>query len=144
MIAKNCSWFCVLLCSTLLIAAGCGQRKGDLRGTVSFEGKKLAMGQVWVIGSDSLPYYGVIQDDGTYVVKGLPTGECRIAVNSPNPAETLRAGRGDSGRPVSTDREPGDPKKWIAIPERYNMHDTSKITCTITSGENTMEIKLSK
>ena len=131
----------LLTWSLLLLVAGCGKGKGDLQGTVTFEGKKLAMGQVWVIGSDSLAYYGAIQDDGSYVVKDIPTGECKIAVNSGNPADTGGGGRAGGSR-LSNEKLPGDPKRWFAIPEAYNMHATSKLTFNIERGNNAFDIKL--
>jgi hypothetical protein len=112
---------------------------------VSFEGKKLAMGQVYVIGSDSNPYYAVIGEDGVYAFKDLPGGICKIAVNSPNPAAA--GGRKDGGkdRPKDADNKPADdPKKWIAIPLSYGDQSTSQLEFDIKGGENAFDIKMVK
>src|SRR5437879_2712203 len=68
------------------LMVGCGGGQGDLSGKVIMtEGGKtrtLAMGSVMVIGRDGRPYYSEIEDDGSYKVTGVPTGEATIVVTS--------------------------------------------------------------
>lgn len=133
-----------------LVTAGCGKGRGDLHGTVSLEGKKLVMGTVWIIASDSMPYYAPISEDGRYAFKNVPAGEAKVAVYSPDPrgSKGRRDGdRGEDPRLRLEEKEAGpkvDPKKWFPIPERYAFHYSSPLTVTINPGDTQFDIRLTK
>src|SRR6266540_2042684 len=71
-----------------VLTVGCGGQ-GNLNGkvTITEDGKtrSLAMGSVMVIASDNKPYYGEIKPDGSYQVSGVPAGNAKVVVNSPDP-----------------------------------------------------------
>lgn len=133
--------------AALFTSAGCGAAKSDVSGTVSYMGKSLAMGQVLIVASDSNPYYGDITEDGTYRITGVPTGEAKVAVSSANPA---LVGKGRGGEIAERLKKVGekpaapvvDPKKWFAIPEKYETHTTSGLTMSVTGGTTTHNISL--
>jgi hypothetical protein len=130
-----------------LVAAGCGG-VGSVTGTVTFQNKTVASGTVVVVGSDLLPYYGKIEDDGTYTVPSVPTGFAKIAVFSPGP-DTAGPARPEppAARPGGGRRMParvfhGDPQKWFRLPDRYRDFDKSGLSMTVTSGENRRDLEL--
>jgi hypothetical protein len=137
----------ISLCAFTL--CGCsGGGVGVVSGKVTFNNKSLAMGQVIVVGVDSMPYYGIIEDDGTYKVTGVPAGPAKVAVSSTDPRNTGRASRpapdgGGPPRPGMGNGTPlGDPKKWFPIPEKYLDFNASGITLTVERGENPFNIDL--
>jgi len=147
-------------CMCLALLSGCGAGRGDVRGRVTYRGKPLRLGDVMVVGSDSLAYYGQIKEDGTYLVRGVACGPARLAVDSPDPrADGLARRRQKSGRPqlpaklekihgvklpARSRSEPpkADAGKWFAIPRRYGSHETSGLTLTVGRGNNAHDIDL--
>jgi hypothetical protein len=127
---------------------------------VSYQGKPLRLGDVMVVGSDSLAYYGQIQDDGTYLVRGVACGPARLAVDSPDPRVDGLAQREQRSRrpqwqadlekthgvklpPRSRSELPRvDLRKWFAIPPRYGSHETSGLSLTVGRGNNAHDIDL--
>src|SRR5438132_3725963 len=80
---------CLLVRSALTITlltpiVGCGG-KGDVSGQVTFKGKPLVFGTVQFEANDKTFKQGNINRDGTYSIDGVPVGEAKVAVNSPNP-----------------------------------------------------------
>jgi hypothetical protein len=145
-----------LLC-LLSAITGCGRAKGDVHGRVIFQDRTgktrpVASGSVMVIGGDSLPYYGPIQQDGSFTISGVPTGQARATVSSPDP-------RGGSARGATKGRR-GDPdagvaaagrgpqalavsiEDWFPIPAKYADPQTSGLSLTISAGMNPFEILL--
>jgi hypothetical protein len=140
---------CCLFCLALLASTGCSAGTGAVAGTVTYQGKTVASGTVLIVASDSLPYYGTIQDDGTYTVLKVPTGPAKMAVLSPGPDAGKNfelilkvTKRGFEG----PDRPPafrGDPKKWFPLPDKYREFNDSGLTVTVTGGVNQRDIPLS-
>ncbi len=141
--------FCAL-CVTL--AVGCGG-KGDISGKVTFKDKTVSSGTVMVVASDSMPYHGNIQEDGTYEIKGVPTGKAKFGVSSPDPRgdkEGPKRGRGAidlaakvTDRPIEKTAPPSaDAKNWFPIPDQYGNHETSGISHDVTRGANKVDIPL--
>jgi hypothetical protein len=138
-------------------SSGCGLGQGKVAGTVTFRGKRVAVGTVVLVGSDGLPAYGNIREDGTYVIARVPTGAARVAVNSPDPAAVARA-RDKLSRPAIslppplTDKKlvlphpeppaPADRKNWFPIPGQYANPKTSGLTCDVKEGSNTLNLEL--
>jgi hypothetical protein len=56
-----------------------------LTGTVTSRGKPVVFGTVTVLTADNRTFFVPIRADGTYTLKGLPTGVAKVAVSSPNP-----------------------------------------------------------
>lgn len=133
-------------------AAGCGGAKGDLSGTVSYNGKPVAIGSVLLIGVDSKPRTAWIEADGSFHFDGVPVGEAKLAVHSPDPGKEAKV-RTRRKNPVSKDKsvppkldEPelsaGDRTKWFAIPAKYDDVDRSGLLVTISPGTNTYHIEM--
>jgi hypothetical protein len=150
MMNKLCASLCrplyCLFALVLLALAGCGATTGDVTGTVTYQGKTVASGTVIIAGSDSLPYYGTIEDDGSYIVPMVPIGSAKIAVVSPGPdAGKNRASPLKTTKSVKPSAPPpvrGDPNKWFALPDEYRHFDTSNLTVAVTGGVNRRDIEL--
>jgi hypothetical protein len=139
---------CCLLGLALFRIVGCAASTGDVTGTVTYGGKTVASGTVLIVGSDSLPYYGTIHDDGSYMVARVPAGLARIAVLSPGPdagknvesiLQITRKGREGPDRPPSFR---GDREKWFPLPDKYREFKESGLTVTVTGGVNQRNIAL--
>jgi len=135
----------------LFTLVGCGISRGDVSGTVTFKEKSVKVGQVMMIGHDSLPLYGEIGSDGKYEIKGVPTGDVKVVVSSPDPAlagkgarEREKVGKkgGDGGGRDNEAPKGGDNKDWFALPAKYADVTKPAITTKLTSGKNTFDIKL--
>ena len=132
----------------LLAVAGCGARTGDVTGTVTYQGKTVASGTVIIAGSDDLPYYGVLKEDGSFVVSKVPLGLARIAVVSPGPDDGKNVGsilqmtKKGLAKPAARPPFRGDPDKWFPLPKEYRDFDTSGLTVTVTGGVNNRDILL--
>src|SRR5437867_11811654 len=72
---------------------GCGPGRGDLSGTVTFEGKPLRFGTVLVLGGDGIPKSGQIEEGGAYSVKDIQAGPIKVAVTSADPGKSQPAQR---------------------------------------------------
>jgi hypothetical protein len=148
---RNCfyrSLVCCLIALSLLAITGCGAKTGDVTGTVTYQAKTVASGTVIIAGSDGLPYYGIIQDDGTYSVAKVPPGLAKIIVLSPGPdagknvAWLPQMVKRGAARPATPPAFRGDPKKWFPLPEKYREFETSGLTVTIAGGTNQRDIPL--
>jgi hypothetical protein len=130
------------------LTVGCGAGVGSITGTVTFQNKPVASGTVVVVGSDLLPYYGNINDDGTYTVPKVPTGVAKIAVFSPGPdAEAPVRPYLPTANPAFQKKVParvfrGDPQKWFPLPEKYRDFDTSGLSMTVMGEVNQLDLEL--
>jgi hypothetical protein len=127
----------IVLVLLTLAAAGCG--RGDVSGKVTYKGKPLVWGTVQFEGSDNLLKQDNINSDGTFNVRGVATGEAKVAVSSINPQSSdfqVRVREGEKPKPR--------PKVegWFPIPEKYNTPYKSGLTYEIKRGENTIDIEL--
>jgi hypothetical protein len=155
-----CRLLVLAMIPLFLATIGC-TGKGDIQGTVSYRpaSKKVAFGTVMFIGADNQPRYGIINPDGTYLVRGVPSGKAKITVASPNPVQPPDArGAGRVDRAQIGDRKPegeGEPsatataqpapevaKSWFPIPEKYAEPDKSGLAFDVKRGTNTFDIIL--
>src|SRR5262249_47291974 len=94
-------------------------------------------------------FYGDIQPDGTYTVSGVPVGQAKVVVSSPDPrivggkknprGDKQRAGREDADvRPELKI----DPKNWFPIPPKYSDPSQTDLTVTVDRGQTAFDIKL--
>jgi hypothetical protein len=131
-------------------AAGCGSGDyGDVQGTVTSRGKPVVWGTVVVIGADHMPRYGVIQQDGSFVVKKVPIGPAQLGVSSPNPSiepklkPEERARNDDYRKKAGLETPPKPPKgAWFPIPAKYNDPLKSGLTADVKSPATTVDLKL--
>lgn len=121
-----------------MLATGCGGGTGELNGTVTYKGQPLHTGSVLVFGRDGIPHSGLIQDDGTFSVPGIPTGPVKIGVSSPDPREQRVAMRKKDQEIKPAPVMP----KWIAIPDQFADPDKSDLTFTVKHGKNSFNIDL--
>ena len=128
---------CALAGAALVLVAGCGGRTGDLAGKVTFKDKALHQGTVSVAAADGSILNAVIQDDGTYAVAGVPVGEAKVGVNSPDPRTVKTAQRKKDEK-----APPPDTSRWFAIPEKYADARQSGLATDVKPGRNTFDIDL--
>jgi hypothetical protein len=144
--------------------AGCGAGVGDVSGTVTYQGKTVVCGSVVLVGPDGMTKVGAINQDGTYLVKGVGPGRVGVALFSLDPARPLDPekaakthGKADAEPPSDADRNPNagrvvvnvpadrsywaepnvDRSKWFPLPKKYERVDQSGITLDIKAGSNT-------
>src|SRR5581483_4829114 len=129
---------CVTIAAGCLVAAtGCGPARGDLGGTVTYQGQPVRSGSVTVLGGDGIPRTDAIREDGTYLVQNIAPGPVKIAVASPDPARAHLHTR-KSGSAISPITRPG----WFAIPDDYGDFNKSGLSVQLTAGRNTYAIEL--
>ena len=143
-----------LSCLGMMLLAGCSQPTGELTGLVKSGPKLVVSGSVTAVGSDNIPHGTLIGPDGRYRLSGLPVGEVKLLVSSPNPAQKNK-GRADAGqagsrggegrRPPAADVPPPDPeivKKWFPISEDYSDLAKTPLRATVKPGSTTHDIEL--
>ncbi len=136
----------------IFMAAGCGQETGDVFGKVTYQQKTVIYGSVTIVGKDGIPRQSKIGPDGEYAISGVPVGEVKIGVHSPNPNPALSAEENrelaeklkQAGiQPTKTGLPPGvDPKKWFRIPDKYGDPANSGLTFTAGKGPNRHDLQL--
>jgi hypothetical protein len=127
-----------LVLVSLLAALGCG--RGDVTGKVTYKGKPLVFGTVQFEGADKVLKQGNIKTDGTYTVRDVAAGEAKVAVNSLNPESSDFQPLQREGMPAR--KRPPAPKGWFPIPAEYQDLSKPKLTYTVKSGKNTIDIDL--
>jgi hypothetical protein len=133
-----------LLVSVSLATAGCGG-KGDVTGKVSYNGQPLPYGNVQFQSANGSVHIGDIQPDGTYTIKGVPTGSVKISVTCMDPAgvEFAKQMSAASKDPSNAKAKPtGKLEDFNKIPGQYNDFSTSELTFDIKSGTQTHNIDL--
>ena len=114
----------------LVLAAGCGPGKGDVSGTVQYQGRPLPGGTITFFDQKHRVTASPIGSDGRYAVAGVTAGPVKITVSTPLPM-TFRNG------------EVPDPKdKLPAIPARYSDPDQSGLSYEVQTGSHTHDIEL--
>ena len=135
--------------SFVLVSGGCGASKGDLAGTVKSKGALLKKGQVMAQSASGLVVAGDIAEDGTYTIKGIPTGTAKIAVSvqSDEAVEYFkkmsagsRGGQKD-GKGTGTASLKENPNASV-IDLKYSDFALSELSTAISSGKNTFDIDL--
>jgi hypothetical protein len=128
-----------LASALLTLVVGCGGT-GDVSGKVTYKGKSLVFGTVQFEASDKTLKQGNIEKDGSYSIQGVPVGEAKVAVNSPNPKSGDFQPLQREGRPAPPPRPeiPG----WFPIPADYQDLSKPRLTYTIKSGQNPIDIEL--
>jgi hypothetical protein len=137
---------------------GCSSATGEVKGRVTFRGKSVVSGSVVLLGADNKVVSGPLDAEGRYAVYGVALGTVHVAVVSPNPAPRRRLPRAflervekeskllEEENNLNDSPPPTAPKvdssKWFPLPKQYELADTSGITTTIYSGENTFDIDL--
>ncbi|MFO0866856.1 MAG: hypothetical protein U0744_19825 [Gemmataceae bacterium] len=141
---------CAVLLSLLWIG-GCESR-GDLFGKVMLGDKTVKMATVTVWPKDKVPRPVVLDAEGGFAVRDIPTGEAVITVVSPNPkVEAAKIyvrelPKGTPPPPNATPQNapaPAASKDWFPIPAKYGDLKTSDLKLVIESGKNVKTLTLS-
>lgn len=126
------------------LMTGCGTKATTVKGTVKYQGKDVVWGSVAVVASDGINYPATINPDGSFTIENVPTGPCKIGVNSPNPegrpgsrhGGATKEGAGGLGSRLPEDTRPRPPAgAWVEIPDRYTDPLTSGLTDEIRAGQ---------
>jgi hypothetical protein len=143
------------LCLAALVIMGC-KGKGTVKGTIKYGDKKIRLGQVtFYVGTEHQS--GIINDDGTYEVVGVPVGEAKVVVDSPQPANPT-AGLGKQADETQLANMPKEVReqmeerqkkykenmaKWVEIPGKYSDQEKTPLKYTVKSGgDNDFPIKI--
>ena len=125
---------------------GCGKATGDVKGTVSYKGKILKAGTVNIRGADKVIQQGIIQENGEFFVKAVPTGQAEVSIiaHKPGMEEYMNqlAGRGKGKKGPVVAVAPNSEEQWSLIPLKYNQFETSELSIEIKSGENKQDLDL--
>jgi hypothetical protein len=153
------SLFCcrsLLVGCLLAIAAGCGPpERAVVKGKVSYGGEPLPAGTVMFWGADNASATAMIEKDGSYVINDAPLGDVKITVTTPKfpPGHLEMMKRMKSGPAVAESVDPNDaskkisimgniPDKIVDVPPKYTAVETSGLTYTVKSGEQTHDIPI--
>jgi hypothetical protein len=119
--------------------AGCGRGTTEVSGKVTYNGRPVTSGSVAFAAPDGSCVYADILPDGTYNASGVPVGELKIAVSSPDPRSTPSNDRGGRNPPKAKAATPA-PAGWVALPSKYAQPDQSGLSVTTTSKAMTHDI----
>jgi hypothetical protein len=135
-----------LLFVSTTLSTGCGGGVADVSGTVSYNGNPVKSGTVTVRASDGTVYSGTIEN-GNYVVVGIPSGEVKFTVVSPEyAAEKPIASSAAEGAGRNVQPKTGNTRKsadgWFPIATKFADPDKSGIATTLKTGPNTFAIAM--
>jgi hypothetical protein len=130
---------------------GCNQpHPADVSGIVRYQGKAVRSGSVIVFDPAGGLHPGNINKDGSYTVRGVPSGPVQFAVQSPEPERPKpprKAPRkpGDKKEePIDINLAPEPPSRgdWFALPARYSTPASSGLSTSLNPGANTFDIEM--
>ncbi len=120
---------CLIVCTAL---AGCGNRPGDVTGTVTFDGAPVADGALLFVKDGGTAKEGAVIRDGRFQTK-LPPGKYMIEVNAQK-VVGKRTQKGFDGKDEEIEL------KDEMIPERYN--SKTELSEEIKPGPNPLKFDL--
>jgi hypothetical protein len=124
----------------LLALPGCGAGTASVNGKVTFRGKPLTTGTVYLAAPDGVQVPGPIAADGTYHIDAIPAGTAKIGVVSFKPEPALFLPTKQAPRPA---RPPAaNTAGWFEIPETYADPLKSGLSVKLKSGSNEHDIQL--
>jgi hypothetical protein len=125
----------VFLLPGILWAVGCSSDNNPndfVTGKVTLDGKPVS-GFVIFINASGQETRGIIKLDGTYLLPDLPKGQYQVAVKAIEAAPTP---------PDAKMKDmPAQTTTGVSPPARYAAPDNG-LTCTVTGGKQTYDIKL--
>ena len=152
---KIFSWLAVLICMCSLV--GCQPPRGVLEGEIIFDSKPLPGGMLSFVSIGSNKKLTVegsaeLSREGTFKIE-LPVGEVMIGVDNrefePMPATGPATLPGENlpaevrkSLQESTKASSKVSDRWVQIPERYYLPETSKINIKIAKGTQKIQIEL--
>jgi hypothetical protein len=148
----------LLFLGLVALSVGCGsgtKARAVVKGKVSVGEKHLTAGNVFFHGANNVTANATIDKDGNYELGDAPIGDVKISVTVPkvNPAHlakmnAMRKGTSDiksvdptgSGKAISI--MGNMPEMIVPIPDKYRDPETSGLTYTVQSGEQTKDFVL--
>src|SRR5262245_2998889 len=136
---------CVGLALMTALGAGCGSPPGTVSGTVKVNGQPLPKGLITFLSEvgNKDPYSAQIID-GKYQTSPIPAGPAKVMIipglESAAPSEPPKEGQGNDLMPTV---QPGRVKKpGLVVPDKYQNAETSGLSLTVKSGENTFDVDM--
>jgi hypothetical protein len=153
---RRSRWSFLCLLVLFLLCPGCAGCRGQLTGTVTYEGEPVPSGSVLLVGPDSKPRTSYIEKDGSYKVTDLPPGEAKLALFASKRNRRLQiamaqlfgegvkaeGGKGMQGIQIVVGPGGGNFKKAPPIPASYNDLELSGLRTTIHRGANVYPIEI--
>jgi hypothetical protein len=118
--------------------AGCNHGPASLSGKVTYRGKPVTTGTVYVAGPDGVQAASAINPDGNYQVFAVAAGPAKIGVISLKPPAAPP--RATKRAPVAS--LPPPVAGWFPIPDLYADPLKSGLTTDLKSGPNDYDIEL--
>jgi hypothetical protein len=113
----------LLLLVALAVLCGCG-RTAKITGKVTYQGRPVVYGSVIFLSADKTVRSCIIESDGSYSIEGVPTGEVKVSVASPNPSRgrstTRRRMPVEAGRKETGSQGPAV-EGWFPLPAAYEL-----------------------
>ncbi len=131
-----------------VLAAGCGPSTSTVKGTVKYNGNLVKGGRVSLYDSDNHGYNGDINEDGTYRITNVPSGEVKMTVDTSSFKPPPNGPRGTASQPQGGPQPPGmaykgaggnDPARYVEIPPIYADPGKTPLKFTVKAGDNTYD-----
>jgi hypothetical protein len=131
----------------VFIGIGCGPKKSDVKGTITYKGEKVGGGSIQIQSASGIVVGGAVQSDGSYVVSGVPNGPAKVTVSWQSDAQTewnveqakrMRESK-DGKIPKIPDRPPAGMQD--KLPKKYKDFSTSGLSVDV-NGPTTYDIQL--
>ncbi len=140
----------LFICAVILLDfSGCTKKSsiptGQVKGTVTFDGKPLEDGKITFVisgqrdSSAEILNGEIINATTLKSGDGIPIGSAKVSIYSEKIVGTETV-KGDDDPTATFTIE----KKAPRIPAKYNNIATSGLTCEIVAGENTLKFELKK
>jgi hypothetical protein len=125
--------------------------RATVKGQVKLGDKVLTGGTVMFVLKENVTGSALIDGNGNYDMRDAPIGDVKVSVNVPKAPFMPKGGMmpkaptdGTKGGENMMMNTPGmmDPSKIVRIPDKYGNPDTSALTYSVKSGEQTHDITL--
>jgi len=126
----------VLTATIFVVIAGCsGVKKVTVKGTVSYEGKRVSSGMLQFVGPEGAYSASMVQPDGTFIMTDVLPGETKVGV--------MESPQG-SGSSSSGDNKASAPPKVTpsSLPEKFRDPQKSGVSVTIAADTRELHIDL--
>jgi hypothetical protein len=154
--ARTCGGLAFLF--LLALSLGCGsaaKARAVVKGKVSLGEKHLTAGNVFFHAANDVTANGTINKDGNYEIPDAPLGDVKVSVTVPkiSPAILAKMNAMRKGMPNIKSVDPSGsgksipimgemPEHIVPIPDKYGNPETSGLTYTVQSGEQTKDFVL--
>ncbi len=123
----------LVLLACCVTLAGCGPKeapRGDISGSVSYQGKLIETGCISLYSpTNGLGSSGDVQSDGSFSLKGIPVGSYQVSVMPPQPVPPA---------PGETPK----PQAKFPLPAKYAESTSSGLTFDVKKGANELKLDL--